>query len=223
VTRIGAATIDPTAHIAQTAVIGSQFRRLLDGRQVQVDRDTVIAARAWIGEFTVIGRGVRIGADALVEDYASIQANSEIGKRVVVASRAWVGLGVRVGDDSVIKGHVGDSARIGTGCRIAGDLIHRQIDPSGGWDDPASEEPSPVVKDNAFVGWRAVIVGGINIGEGAYVCAGALVTRDVPAGYVACGRNEIMPPSEWPGALGKSPFFGGAAARPARGGGGGAA
>jgi serine acetyltransferase len=58
-----------------------------------------------------------------------------------------------------------------------------------------------------FVGWRAVPVGAVNIGAGAYVCAGALVTRDVPAGYTASGRNQITHPSRWCGALGKSPFF----------------
>lgn len=200
-------TIDPTAQIAPTAVVGSPFRRLLDGRRVRVDRDTVIAAGVWIGQFAAIGQGVIIGTDSLIEDYVGIQAGSEIGKRVVVATRAWIGIDVTVGDDSVIKGHVGDSARIGKRCRIAGDLIHRQIDPSLPWDDPGSEEPAPIVGDGAFVGWRAAIVGGINIGAGAYVCAGALVTRDVPAGHIARGRNQIMPPSEWPGALGKSPFF----------------
>lgn len=206
-TRISAATIDPTAHIAPTAVIGSPFRRLLDGRAIQVDRDTVIAAGAWIGEFSVIGRGVIIGANSLIEDYGSIQAGSAIGERVVVASRARIGLGVTVGNDSVIKSNVCDSAHIGTHCRIAGDLIHRQFDPSMGWDDPASEEPSPVVGDRAFVGWQAVVIGGVNIGAGAYVCAGALVTKDVPAGHIAYGRNQVVPPRRWPGALGKSPFF----------------
>jgi UDP-3-O-[3-hydroxymyristoyl] glucosamine N-acyltransferase len=207
VTRSDAATIDPTAQIAPTAVIGSTFRPLLDRRQLRVDRDTVIEAGVWIGQFAVIGRGVTIGANSLVEDCVGIQAGTVIGERVVVASRSWVGIGVTVGDDSVIKGHVGDSSRIGAGCRIAGDLIHRQLDPSLGWDDPGSEEPAPIVEDGAFVGWRAVIIGGVNIGKGAYVCAGALVTRDVPAGHIASGRNQIMHPSKWPGALGKSPFF----------------
>lgn len=202
-----AATIDPTAQIAPSAIIGSPFRPLLDGRRVRADRDTVIAAGVWVGQFAVIGQGVTIGANSKVEDYVGIQAGSEIGERVVVASRSWVGIGVTVGDDSVIKGHVGDSVRIGKRCRIAGDLIHRQIDPSLPWDDETSVEPAPVVEDGAFVGWRAVVIGGVNIGAGAYVCAGALVTRDVPAGHIASGRNQIVHPSEWPGPLGKSPYF----------------
>jgi acetyltransferase-like isoleucine patch superfamily enzyme len=207
VTEIYAAAVDPTAQIAGTAVVGSPFRPLLDGRRVQVAHGTVISAGVWVGQFSVIGQGVTIGANSLVEDYVGIQAGSEIGERVVVASRSWLGIAVTVGDDSVIRGHVGDSARIGTHCRIAGDLIHRQLDPSLPWDDEASEEPAPIVGDGAFVGWRAIIIGGVNIGAGAYVCAGALITKDVPAGQIARGRNQIMRPSEWSGALGKSSFF----------------
>jgi UDP-3-O-[3-hydroxymyristoyl] glucosamine N-acyltransferase len=207
VIRPGTAVIDPTAQIAPTAAIASPFRPLLGDRHVRVDRDTVIGAGVWVGQFATIGQGVTIGAKSLVEDYADIKAMSVIGERVVLASRCYVGIGAAVGDDSVIKGHVGDSVRIGARCRIAGDLIHRQLDPSQGWDDQDSEEPAPVVNDGAFVGWRAVIVGGVNIGTGSYVCAGALVTRDVPAGYIASGRNQITHPSTWPGALGKSAFF----------------
>lgn len=206
-TRCDAATIDPTAQIAPTAIIGNPFRPLLDGRQVRVDRDTTIGAGVWIGQYTTIGQGVTIGTDSILEDFVGVQPGAMIGSRVLVTSRSSIGIGVRVDHDSVIKGHIGDYARIGAGCRIAGDLIHRQLDPSIPWDDPAAEEPAPIVEDRAFVGWRAVIVGGVNIGAGAYVCAGALITKDIPAGHIACGRNQIMHPRAWPGALGKSPFF----------------
>jgi UDP-3-O-[3-hydroxymyristoyl] glucosamine N-acyltransferase len=201
------AQIARTAQIAPSAVIGSPFRPLLDSRRVQVGRDTVIAAGVWVGEFAVIGEGVAIGANSLVEDYVVIQAGSEIGERVVMATRARIGIGVTVGNDSVVKGHVGDSVRIGARCRIAGDLIHRQLDPSLPWDDEASAESAPVVEDGAFVGWGAIVIGDVNVGEGAYVCASALVTKNVPAGYIARGRNQIMRPSDWSGELGKSPFF----------------
>lgn len=201
------AVIDDSAVIAATAVIGSPYRPLLDGRQVRAARPTEISKGVWIGQFTSIGQGVRIGAASLIEDYVQIQARAEIGERVLVTGRSWIGLDARVGNDSVIKGHIGDSARIGRNCRVAGDLIHRQLDPSRGWDDEGAEEPAPFVDDEAFIGWRAVIVGGVNIGRGAYVCAGALVTRDVPPGWIAAGKNRFMPPSRWRGRLAKSPFF----------------
>ncbi|MGH3411134.1 MAG: DapH/DapD/GlmU-related protein [Streptosporangiaceae bacterium] len=203
----GPAIIDDSAVVAPTAVIDPLYRPLLDGRRVEAGRRTEISKGVWIGQFSAIGQGVRIGAGSLVEDYVEVQAGSELGERVVVAGRSWIGLGVTVGDDSVIKGHIGDSVRIGKSCRVAGDLVHRQLDPSRGWDDEGSEEPAPIVDDEAFIGWRAVIVGGVNIGRGAYVCSGALVTRDVKPGWIASGRNHFVPPNRWRGQLGKSPFF----------------
>lgn len=37
-----------------------------------------------------------------------------------------------------------------------------------------------VVGDHAWIGARAVVLGGVTVGEGAVVAAGAVVTRDVP-------------------------------------------
>jgi acetyltransferase-like isoleucine patch superfamily enzyme len=201
------ATMFPAAYIAPTAIIGNPFRPLLDGREVVVNGATQIGAGVWIGHYTTVGQGVTIGAGSIVEEYVAIHHRSEIGSRVVVTSRSWIGIGVTVGDHSVIRGHVGDNSRVGAGCRIAGELIHRQLDPSIPWDDPTADEPAPVVGDGAFVGWRALVVGGVNIGPCAYICAGALITRDVPAGHIAHGRNQITHPDDWPGTLGKSPFF----------------
>ncbi len=206
-TQDNAVAIDPTARISGTAVIGNPYRPLLDGRHIQIARETTIGPRVWIGEFVAVGQGAAINADSIVEDFACIQAAADIGSRVLVSGRSWIGLGATIGDDTVIKSHIGDNSRIGAGCRVAGDLIHRQLDPSVPWDDPSAEEPAPIVEDGAFIGWRAIVVGGVNIGKGAYVCAGAVITKDVPAGYIACGRNQIMPPSEWSGTLGKAPFF----------------
>lgn len=206
-TRPDTASLYPTAQIAPTAIIGNSFRPLLDGRQLEIYQPPVLGTGVWIGHYATVGHGVTIGAGSILEDYVGIQPGAEIGSRVLVASRSWIGLGATVGSDSVIKGHIGDHARIGANCRISGDLIHRQLDPSIPWDDPAAEEPAPIVGDGAFVGWRALVIGGIYIGEGAYICAGALITKDIPAGQIAYGRNQTMHPSSWPGALRKSPFF----------------
>ena len=195
------------AHIAPTAIIGNAFRPLLDGREFPAGQDVVIGPGVWIGHYATVGNGVTIGASSILEDFAVVQPGAVIGARVLVSCRSSVGIGATLGDDSVIKGHVGDHSKIGARCRIAGDLIHRQLDPTIPWDDPAAEEPAPIVGDGAFVGWRALIVGGVNIGAGAYVCAGALITKDVPAGHIAWDRNQVTHPRSWPGALGKSAFF----------------
>jgi acetyltransferase-like isoleucine patch superfamily enzyme len=198
----------PGAYIASTAILDKPFRPLLDGRELRIDRPTEIADGVWIGHYTTVGKGASIGAGSIIEEFVNIQPLCEIGSRVLVTSRSYIGMGATVGDDCVIKGHVGENSRVGARCRIFGDLIHRQLDPTIPWDDPtADEEPDPVIGDGAFVGWRAVVVGGVNIGKGAYVCADALITKDVPAGHIARGRNQIMHPDSWRGALAKSPFF----------------
>jgi acetyltransferase-like isoleucine patch superfamily enzyme len=207
VTACDRAVVSPAAFIAPTAIIGHPFRPLLDGREVRVDRATDIGAGVWIGHYTIVGQGVTIGVGSILEDFVGVEHHAQIGSRVLVASRSRIGIGVMVDNDSVIRGYVGDHSRIGAGCRIFGDLIHRQLDPSVPWDDPAAEEAAPLIEDGAFVGWRAVIVGGVTIGEGTYVCAGALITRDVPAGLIAHGRNRITHPDRWRGGLGESPFF----------------
>ena len=201
------AAIARDAYIAPTAIINNAFRPLLDGREAGVGPATEIGAGVWIGNYTTVGPGVTIGTSSILEDFVGIEPGVQIGARTLVASRSWVGIGARLGDDSVIKGYIGDHAQVGSRCRIFGDLVHRQLDPSVPWDDATAEEPAPILGNGVFVGWRALIVGGVNIGEGAYVCAGALITKDVPARHIARGRNKITHPDNWRGALGKSPFF----------------
>jgi maltose O-acetyltransferase len=51
---------------------------------------------------------------------------------------------------------------------------------------PATYKPI-VIGDYAWIGMRATILGGVTIGEGAVVMAGATVTRDVPPYAVVGG------------------------------------
>lgn len=208
--------IESLGYIAPTAIVGNSFRPLLDGRQLEADSDPAMGDQVWVGHYTTIGPGVAIGAHSVLEDFVIVQPRAVIGTGVLVTSRSFVGIEAKVGDNCVIRGHVGDHSQVGRGCRIAGDLIHRQLDPSIPWDDPGNAEPAPIVGDGVFVGWRAMIIGGVNIGPGAYVCAGAVITQDVPAGHIAYDRNQVTQPHLWPGALGKSAFFAGPE-RPERG------
>lgn len=55
-----------------------------------------------------------------------------------------------------------------------------------------SQGPSPVIGDNVEIGANACIIGGIHIGNGAIIGAGAVVTKDVPAGAVMVGNPARM-------------------------------
>lgn len=46
---------------------------------------------------------------------------------------------------------------------------------------------SPYVKKNAKIAGRSCVLGGVTIGEGAIVAAGAVVVKDVPDGVIAAG------------------------------------
>ena len=47
-----------------------------------------------------------------------------------------------------------------------------------------------VIGDDVWIGYRATILSGITIGQGAVIGAGSLVCQDVPA-YSICGGNPI--------------------------------
>lgn len=44
------------------------------------------------------------------------------------------------------------------------------------------------IKNNAFIGARALIMPGVTIGENSIVAAGSVVTKSVPAGYIVGGN-----------------------------------
>lgn len=116
---------------------------------------------------------------------------------------------IEVGDDSTLAGAVfwcankitiGRRVVISYNVVIADSDFHprdpdqrRQdaiaVSPHG---DPAQRPPSIVdpveIEDDVTVGIGAMILKGVRIGAGASVCAGAVVTSDVPAGSVVAGN-----------------------------------
>ncbi|MDQ2884233.1 MAG: hypothetical protein M3Y48_24600 [Actinomycetota bacterium] len=182
-------------------MIGAPYRRLQQGEWNRLNRPTTIGAHCDIGPFCVVGAEAMIGECTVLDSFTLIGWGATIGKNVIATHRATVGAKARIGDDCVIGGLICERSVVGNGSRVFGDLIHRQLDPAIPWDAPEAMENSPTLEDGAFIGWGAIVVGDIKIGKGAYVCAGATVTRDVDPGKIVKGTNEIISPDEWPGKL----------------------
>jgi UDP-2-acetamido-3-amino-2,3-dideoxy-glucuronate N-acetyltransferase len=122
--------------------------------------------------------GCELGDETRVGPFVEIQRGARIGARCKIQSHTFICDGVRIGD-RVFVGHgvmfVNDRRPKAT---AAGGQLQTEAD----W-----ELLETHVEDEASIGSGAVILGGIRIGSGALVGAGAVVTRDVPAGATIAG------------------------------------
>jgi len=60
-------------------------------------------------------------------------------------------------------------------------------DPTAGHRSPDMELRGPTLRRGCRIGAAAVLLPGVEVGEDAFVAAGAVVTRDVPAGALVMG------------------------------------
>jgi len=198
-------------YIDETARIGVSLR-MLQGcvwSSVETPGPTPkLPTKLYVGPFAVIGADAVLGEEVVVDTYCSIDPRARIGDRTVLIYRATVGGDAVIGDDCVIGGFVSENCHIGDRCRMIGSLIHTHEDPTISWDHHEIPEQPPLLEDNVFVGFGALVIGGVRLHSGAYVCARAVITRDVPAGHIAYGVNQIVPAAHWKGRrLKDSAFF----------------
>ena len=55
------------------------------------------------------------------------------------------------------------------------------------------DDADVVIKDDVWVGMRAIILKGVTIGEGSIIAAGAVVTKDVPPYNIYLGPDKMRP------------------------------
>ena len=158
--------------------------------------------------FAAFGGGSRIypyPAQLVGEQYIRIGGDVTIGSRVQLT--AWdryldqrftpaivLGDGCSIGDGS----HITAIDRIELGKNVLTGKYVLITDNAHGEADPTLLDIAPnkrplvskgpvVIEDNVWIGEKASILPGVRIGRGAIIGAGAVVTKDVPAGHMALG------------------------------------
>jgi UDP-2-acetamido-3-amino-2,3-dideoxy-glucuronate N-acetyltransferase len=157
------------------------------------------AAGAAVGALE-LEAGVTVGAGAMVLAGARVGAGAIVGDQSFVRERAVIGAGTVVGRGSVIDNdvRVGSRVRIQTNVYLAaGSIVEDDAFLGPGMltanDDTMSRHAAGRAPEGARlrracrVGAGAVLVPGVEIGEEAFVAAGAVVTKDVPARAVVMG------------------------------------
>lgn len=183
-TRIGARCV-----IEAGAVVGKHPRLRAASRASRAPLDPlVLEDEVTVCAGAVVYAGVRIGRGSIVGDQAHVRERTRIGSDSVVGRGSSVEFGVVVGDRVLIQSDVyvtaecvvEDDVFLGPGvCTTNDDTMARH--PRG------EPQRGARFRRACRVGGGAVLVPGTEIGEEAFVAAGTVVTRDVPARAVVMG------------------------------------
>jgi acetyltransferase-like isoleucine patch superfamily enzyme len=122
------------------------------GDEAIVGDQAQVRERTVIGPQTVIGRGSAIDNDVTIGARVKIQTNVYVTAFSVVEDDVFIGPGASTTNDDTMSRHERGLALLGATLRRA-----------------------------CRIGGSAVIVPGVEVGEEAFVAAGAVVTKDVPA------------------------------------------
>lgn len=163
-----------------------------------------IGAGCIIGCNSVLYTNVMLGKRVLICDLSSVREGSVFADEVVIARGVMVNYNMHIGartrvmDLTELPGDmiIEEDVFISTGVSMATDnsvyltrfgLMDLHIN-------------APVIRRFAVIGNNVTLLPGIEIGEGAFVAAGAVVTRNVPAWTIVAGvpaKHHRDVPDDW--------------------------
>lgn len=124
-------------------------------------------------------RRFSLGKRSVIESFSCI--NNAVGN-VLIGDYTRVGLHNTIIGPVTIGSHV----NLAQGITVTA-LNHNFADPALRIDEQGVETREVVIGDDVWIGANAVILPGVTIGSHAVVAAGAVVSRDVPAGTLVAG------------------------------------
>lgn len=155
---------------------------LLLGENVEIPDDVLIGGHAIIHSRVRIGPGARIGDHAQIRDGAEIGAGSTVGSYVSVDPGVVIGERVSIQTRCYITGgaRIEDDVFVGPGVTFTNDNTMNRH-------GAEFEFEGPLLRRACRVGGGATVCPGVEVGEEAFVAAGAVVVADVPPRAVVMG------------------------------------
>ena len=214
------AEVHPTAVVHPGTVLGEGVRVL---EYAVVGKQPVLSPRSTAPRDPL--PPAQIGDGSVISTGAIVFAGSRIGARVVLGDQSCVRERVTVGDDVVLgRGAlVENDTTIGALTKIQADAYitaYSTLEESvfiapcvvttndnfmGRTERRHDLIAGPTIRRGARIGGGAILCPGVEIGEEAFVGAGAVVTKDVPSRVIVVGNparvlrdvppDELLPPS----------------------------
>jgi bifunctional UDP-N-acetylglucosamine pyrophosphorylase / glucosamine-1-phosphate N-acetyltransferase len=167
--------IDPTVEIAEDVTINpfTVLRgrtRIGEGAEIHphtVAVDAKIGSRAIVGPFCYLRPGTTLGASSKAGTYVEIK-NSRIGDRTKVPHLSYIG-----------DADIGEDSNIGAGA-ITANYSHR----------PGEPKQRTTIGSNVRTAIHNGFIAPVEVGDGAWIAAGSVITMDVPPGALAIARQR---------------------------------
>jgi acetyltransferase-like isoleucine patch superfamily enzyme len=197
------AEIAPSAVVYPGTVLGEGVK-ILDG--AVVGKQPTLSPRstakredlppAELGDGTIVSTGAivfagtRLGARVIVGDQACIRERVEVGDDVVIGRGSLVENDTTVGALTKIQAdaYITAYSTLEDEVFIAPCVVTTNDDFMGRTERRHELVKGPTIRRRARVGGGAVLCPGVEIGEEAFVGAGAVVTKDVPPRVVVVGN-----------------------------------
>jgi bifunctional UDP-N-acetylglucosamine pyrophosphorylase/glucosamine-1-phosphate N-acetyltransferase len=136
-----------------------------------------------VAEASVIGANASVGPFSRLRMHAEASENTHIGNFVEI-KKTKLGRGAKASH----LAYLGDSV-IGSGVNIGAGTITCNYD--------GQQKHQTRIADNVFVGSNSTLVAPLSIGEGAFIAAGSVITKNVDPEALAIGRAYQENKAEW--------------------------
>src|SRR6478752_5732496 len=177
--------------VLENAVVGKQPSL---GASSTAKRDplpaTVVGDGTIISTGAIVFAGSRIGARCIVGDQSCIRERVELaddcilGRGSLIENDTTVGAGTRIQAEAYITAY----STLEEDVFIAPCVVTTNDNYMGRTERRKAEMRGPTIRRSARVGGGAIICPGVEIGEEAFVGAGAVVTKDVPPRMLVVGN-----------------------------------
>ena len=134
-------------------------------------------------ESAIVDEGAQVGEDSRIWHFTHVCAGARIGSGVSLGQNVFVGNKVKIGDRCKIQNNVSiyDNVYLEEGVFCGPSMVFTNVYNPRSLIERKDQYRNTIVRKGATLGANCTIVCGITIGEYAFVGAGAVINKDVPA------------------------------------------
>lgn len=140
-------------------------------------------------ETAIIDKGAQIGDGTRIWHWVHVSKGALIGQNCSLGQNVYVGNRVTIGNQVKIQNNVSvyDNVTLEDGVFCGPSMVFTNVYNPRSFVARKDEYRNTVVKRGATLGANCTIVCGVTIGEQAFIAAGAVVNRDIPAYALVAG------------------------------------